>query len=244
MKKAVVIAGFCSSEDEARERSEKAFSECLAEKYPDSEILTGYTKLPKTHKNKEEMLLENVLKRAAENSIKEIFIQPSLIIKGHEYERITSLAEKYSTEFDKISVGKTLLYDEESIEKILVYASKNVAFSDDEAVILVGHGSSHSSGAYYDKINTAAKEKGINNVCSSVITFKPDVYDAIDHMTKNGYKKAAVLPLMFAAGEHVINDIGGSSPESFVSILKQSGIETRLIAKGAGEIKPLCRIWI
>ena len=161
-----------------------------------------------------------------------------------------------------LRMGKPLLtttedYDElvEALEGSLL---KEVA--DDEALVLMGHGSEHYANATYSQLQIKLWLAGHDDVFVTTVEGYPEFDDTIrlmegcgNLMEGCGKKKAVLFPLMVVAGDHANNDMAGDEDDSVVagdhanndmagdeddslkSVLESHGYEVRCIVRGMGE---------
>ena len=112
-----------------------------------------------------------------------------------------------------------------------------------EAVVLMGHGTHHPANAFYAALMFQIQLRDPNIFVGTVEGY-PDI-DLIKEMLVNRkIKKAYLIPFMSVAGDHAKNDMAGDEDDSWKSILTKSGIECVPILKGTGEDKAFVDIWV
>src|SRR5699024_4375660 len=102
--------------------------------------------------------------------IEDIYIQPTHIIEGHEYEKLTDLGVK---------VGKPLLYSDLDYKTIVEDLDLG-KLEKDQAIVFMGHGSDHIADKSYDKLQDRYNEKDIKRV-----KLMPFMFVAGDHATND-----------------------------------------------------------
>ena len=146
------------------------------------------------------------------------------MIPGVEYEKLAALKIGH--------LGEPLLYDEESIRKVLT----RLSFPDKEEgnLVLFGHGSYHKSDDFYQKAQEILDSTGHDNVYVVTVEGSVTIEDILDELVASG-KKVILKPFMIVAGDHAKNDMASDDPESLKSILERAGLETEVVMKGLGE---------
>lgn len=138
----------------------------------------------------------------------------------------------------KISLGKPLLNSLEDRKRVLDALAKDFpADFKEHAVLLVGHGSPLPAGTReYLSLYTLilSKFKG-KNVFFGNIEHQPPVKNALGALKKSSASKVTIIPLMFVAGDHFINDIMGDEEGSIKKdLLAAKPYEITAVDKGLG----------
>ena len=113
----------------------------------------------------------------------------------------------------------------------------------DNAIILVGHGTKHPADLSY--VAAAAEIKKIDKnayfcTVEGCITFD----DVVKQCKEAGVKNAYIVPFMSVAGDHAHNDMYGDKPGSLKSLLKDQGIDSKIVMEGLGENKAVAQVWL
>ncbi len=195
--------------------------------------------------------VEEALKRARDNGVKQLVVQPTHLMAGLEYEELTGTLTKYEQDFDKIEIGQPLLAsddDKEDVAEELVKVTKD--FDDGEtAIVFMGHGTNHESNDVYAEMqDIIRKQSGSDNYFVGVVHdgAKPDVNDVLAEVQKNdAYKKVVLRDMMVVAGDHANNDMADAEdPESWYSIFKDAGYEVETVLEGLGQIKEIQEMYV
>jgi len=67
---------------------------------------------------------------------------------------------------------------------------------------------------------------------------------ALDELAGQGVRTVHLVPLMSVAGDHAHNDMAGSEPDSWVSILKAKGFTPKAQLTGLGSRPAVAKLWI
>ena len=142
--------------------------------------------------------VEEALKRARDNGVKKLVVQPTHLMAGLEFEELTGTLQKYEQDFEAIEIGQPLLStdeDKKDVAEELVKVTKS--FDDGEtAIVFMGHGTNHeANGVYAEMQDIIRKEAGNDNYFVGVVHdgAKPDVNDVLAEVKKNDAFKKVVL---------------------------------------------------
>ena len=183
------------------------------------------------------------LKRMKDKGVKEIYIQPLLIIEGHEYEKTLREVDNFVKENPnfKVRVAKPLLsydMDYESVLNGLGITNK------DQAVVFMGHGSDHSTDISYKKLEDTIRKAGYENVFIGTVEGEISIDDVVVKLKEKSIKKVLLKPFMLVAGVHALEDMASDSDDSWKNILEKNGIDTEVQIVGLGQVKAIQDIFI
>lgn len=148
--------------------------------------------------------------------------------------------------FEKIIVSYPLLASNENMDRVVDLIIANIipkTRTKDEAVVLMGHGTHHTSDAIYSAMMYKFQKKD-TNIYVGTIEGNPTFDEVKEMLVTKGTKKAYLIPLMSVAGDHSINDMSGPEDDSWLNMLKAIGIESIAIQKGVAEYDALANVWI
>jgi len=131
-------------------------------------------------------------------------------------------------------ISRTLLDDNMGDkEKCAVKSYIKTDLDDDEAVILVGHGSEHTSHKYYKEFEELL-QKDVNN--SFIINIEGNTFidEVINELKKRSIKKIYLYPFLIVAGDHALNDITSDEDDSIKSYFIKNGFEVEAFINGLG----------
>lgn len=185
-------------------------------------------------------------------------VQPLHIVPGGEFHELASLVQglrciKGRFGLRSLEIGRPLLADLEDCRKVslaLTPILDGITFDtdegaatelkrvkrdpDEEAVVLVGHGSSHPGDCIYSQMADIL-ELYHKNAFLGTLEGHPGIEDVILKLKGSGVKKVRLLPFLLVAGGHAAKDIAGGDKGSWKSILKSQGFDTSVYPNGLGE---------
>ena len=190
---------------------------------------------------------EVALAKMLEEGFTHVAVQSLHTIGGEEFHdlRRSVQAFHYAGGFQRILVGYPLLATQKDMEKAVDAILDNIpkARKEDEAVVLMGHGTHHPSNAFYAALMFQVQRKDANVFIGCVEGY-PEIDEIKEMLNEKNIKKAYLMPLMSVAGDHARNDMAGPEKDSWKSILTQVGIECMPILKGTAEYANFVQIWV
>lgn len=248
MKKAIIVVSFGTSHKDAREKSLDMIYSDIKKVCRDKEVYQAYTSgmiIKKLLSAGIEIYnIEEAVKEALKNGADALYIVPTHIIHGHEYDKITALCEKYRDNFKEIKITPAVLENKEDCKKIVSVLNNIMAFNKRYEYVLMGHGSDAEANIRYEEMNESLKNEGFTNVHIALVEANPDLNDVLNEMRKPcDTEKVMVQPFMVVAGDHAKNDMAGDE-NSYVAKLKELGYNTEAVIKGLGEYSEFRKIYI
>jgi len=249
MRIAIVNASFGCSIKESREKYIETIEHAIIKNYKDIDCFRVFTSeiVRKKIMREENIDIDNMktcLKRLKENEYTHVFISPTHIIPGFEYEKLLCAVEEYKNDFKEVKIARTFLDDkmgEREIDVVKSYIKTNL--QNDEVVILVGHGSDHISHKYYKEFEALLRED-VNNVYIVNIEGKPFIGDIVDELKRKNYRKAYLYPFLLVAGDHALNDIASDDEDSIKTFLQKNGFEVDAFITGLGANKKAIDLFV
>ncbi|HHZ02640.1 MAG TPA: sirohydrochlorin cobaltochelatase [Tissierellia bacterium] len=248
MKKGIIVTSFGTSNRETMELCIESIENRIKERYTDYLVTRAFTSRMVIHKLKKRDdypvdTPTEALERMKRNGVKEIYIQPLLIIEGHEYEKILREVNDFVKENPdyKVTVAKPLLSHDMDYEKVvngLGIANK------DQAVVFMGHGSDHSTDLSYKKLEDTIRKAGYENVFIGTVEGEISIDDVVKKLKEKSIKKVLLKPFMLVAGVHALEDMASDSDDSWKSILEKNDIDVDLQIVGLGQVKEIQDIFI
>jgi len=112
-----------------------------------------------------------------------------------------------------------------------------------EAVVLMGHGTTHVAESAYSQM-AAILEKDYGNVFLGTIDAFPGVEEILVRLNKSGIKRIKLMPFLLVAGGHAQEDLAGDGTASWKSIFAKAGIQTEVHLKGLAENSRILGIFL
>ena len=249
-KKALLVVSFGTSFDEAlpaivniEETCKKAFPE-----YDFFRAFTSGMIIRKLKRTRQQIIHspEEIMEQLAGAGYEEVICQPTHIINGMEYEKMMNMLAPYKAKIPLIRVGTPLLTEEEDYKKAYEIVMKEIKLpmAEDEAFVLMGHGTEHFANSAYCQFENMLRDLGYENTYVGTVEGFPGLDYVIRRLKLRQIKKVYLMPLMIVAGDHARNDLAGAEEDSWDSILKAEGFETQIILKGLGEIDAIAEMFV
>jgi sirohydrochlorin cobaltochelatase len=121
---------------------------------------------------------------------------------------------------------------------------QEIALQEGEALVLMGHGTLHPANAIYLDMNAACQKAERQRVFVGTVEAKLDIGDVLRLVQQNGYRQAALAPMMLVAGDHAIHDMAGDEPDSWKNQFLSAGITPRCVMRGIGEYKAVRALYL
>ncbi len=242
-KLAIVMVHFGSSSD-AIQANYNAINEQVADLFNQVDIFEAYSsriiikKLRDRGINKLTPL--ETLEELSKKGYTHIVVQSTHIIDGVEMESLRRDAQSVSDKFKDIRVGNPLLYTPDDYSKVIEAMVKRIETKSD-AVILVGHGTYTPITASYSMMDYMLKLEGYSNWHVGTVEGYPSIDEVLSMVSKQKKVKSVTLvPFMYIAGTHAVEDIAGEWCERF----EDSGYRVELLMEGMGENPEIRAIFV
>ncbi|OAA91211.1 sirohydrochlorin cobaltochelatase [Clostridium ljungdahlii] len=199
-------------------------------------------------KNQKEIYIDTVpeaLDKMREEGFREVYVQPLHIMPGDEYDKVVRCVNEYQGSFSKLVLGRPVLYRQSDYIIAARALKKQLPpLSQNEAVVLMGHGSSHPSNSSYALFQYVLDDLKIRNTFVATVEGYPAIDNVIPKLKKNNIEKVTLMPFMLVAGDHATNDMAGEDNDSWKQILKSKGFEINTYLHGLGENKAFQEIYV
>ncbi len=239
MKSAILVVSFGTTYVGTRAKNITAVLETVAQTYPDYPIYEAWTSsMIMRALEKKGMHVDNVteaLEKIHKDGITNLYVLPTHLLYGEEFDKMNGMLDARRADFASITVAQPLLADETALRTVLKAVADGLPCSQDEALVLMGHGTPHFCNTVYAALDYHAKDLGLNHLFVGTVEAYPDLDVVMSQMKKANYKKVALTPLMLVAGDHATNDMASDEEDSWNTIFKQNGYETRPVVRGLGE---------
>ena len=268
----ILVVSFGTSFNDSRVSDVKGIEDALQEAYPDWSVRRAFTAqiiINHVQARDGESIdnVEQALDRAVTNKVKNLVIQPTHLMHGAEYDELMEVVDAYQDKFETLKVAEPLLgevgsdatvinEDKQEVAEIITeeavkeagYDSVKAAKEDGVAFVYMGHGTHHTAMVTYSQMQTQMEELGYDNVFVGTVegdeAFSCEAI--IENVSKAGYKKVVLRPLMVVAGDHANNDMAGEDEDSWLSMFNASGkfenVETQVA--GLGRIEAIQKIYV
>jgi sirohydrochlorin cobaltochelatase len=224
----------------------------FAQAFPNTEIRWAFTSAFVRNKWKShgKVILSPAaaLTQLADEGFKKVGVQSLHVIHGFEYHDILNTAkalEGLSKGIERIKVGEPLLSSHTDYKRLcgLIQEHAHTFRQSGEALLLMGHGSSHPANIAYAGLQEYFRRFDPSIYVATIESY-PALEDVIPQLRKAGYKNVWLMPLLTIAGNHVLNDMAGEKAESWQSILLKEGFEVKIHSTSLGQISSIVQMWI
>ena len=268
----ILVVSFGTSFNQSRTQDIGTIEHAIAEAYPDWSVRRAFTaQIIINHiLARDGVKIDNMqqaLDRAVANNVKNLVVQPTHLMHGAEYDELVGILDGYKDKFESVKVAEPLLgevgadptvinADKEAVAKAVVaftldeFGGQAQTDSEGYALVLMGHGTSHTANITYNQMQAQMEQLGYKNVFIGTVEGEPEdteVNAVIEKVKAAGYTKVILRPLMVVAGDHANNDMADpEDPESWYSMFTASGNfeDVICIIKGLGRIPEVENLYV
>jgi len=244
MKKAILAVSFGTSYDDTRAKTIEAVELDFQETYPDIPVERAITSgMIISSLNNRGIKILNVceaMEKLLLEGFDEVFVQPTHIIEGDEYDKLREDVLKFKDRFNAIKIGKPLLSALQDKKAVVEIISEQFPLLENEALVLMGHGTGHAVNEVYSEMNSLFHSMGNTSVFVGTVEATPTLDDVIVQLKAGGYTKVILTPFMLVAGDHANNDMAGD----WKLVIEQNDISVTPIVKGLGEYPKIRSLYL
>ncbi len=180
---------------------------------------------------KERLLsLQQALANAEAEGFRKAVVQPIHIFPGEEYEEVMAAVENFPGL--TIETGESLLQRWETIHEVVHLISADFLPPEEGSNVIVAHGTPSTnvgSNITYLGLDRYLNKR-FDNVVLGAVEGIITPADALDAAKAYDKKRVRFIPLMYVAGDHIMNDIMGEDEEadepSWKTQLEKAGLKT------------------
>lgn len=249
-KKAILVVSFGTSYDTTREKTIDVIEKEIGDSFPDYQIYRAWTSKMIMAKilKRDGIKINNVKEAMAQmkaDGITDVIIQPTHVINGIENDLMKEDALSCRDDFHSITFGTPLLTSEQdNWDMIDAIHGEFSDLSEDEALVLMGHGTTHYANAIYAALDYSFKDKGHQNIYLGTVEAYPSMETLLKMVKEKEFKKVVLAPFMIVAGDHATNDMAGDDPDSWRCQFEEHGFEVRCCLKGLGEYRVVRKLFV
>lgn len=247
-KKAILVVSFGTSHLDTLDQTIGAIERAIALHFTEYRVYRAFTSRMIIQKLKRTEGLEvdtvcAAMERMLADGIETVLVQPTHIINGIENDSMLEDLMEYADRFCKVRVGKPLLSSPEDYKKAIHAVMADVNLKEDEALVLMGHGSDHHANAAYPMLEYTFHLLGYKQVLVGTVEGFPNLRDVMAKLRISDYHKIRLMPFMVVAGDHAKHDMAGME-DSWKCELEEEGYEVDVMLKGLGELEGIHKILI
>ncbi|MFV0467073.1 MAG: sirohydrochlorin cobaltochelatase [Lachnospiraceae bacterium] len=241
VKKAILVVSFGTSHEDTRKLTIDRIEEDIRASFTDHTVYRAWTSgmIRKKIAERDKMYVMSVKEAfdtMKKDGITDVIVQPTHVINGVENDLMKEDALKAASAFRRIQFGDPLLTTNIDNEKVIQAVAEE--FSDlekEEALVLMGHGTTHFANAIYAALDYEFKDRGYPNIFLGTVEAYPSFESILGLLESSGYKKLCLAPFMIVAGDHAKNDLSGQNEDSWYSRFTNKGYQVRCVLRGLGE---------
>lgn len=240
-KKAILAVSFGTSHNDTRKVTIDAIEREMQEAFPDYMLYRAWTskmiiKKLKNRDNVHVFTVREAMEQMKKDGITDVLIQPTHVINGIENDLMKEDALAYRDDFHSITFGDPLLTSaEDNLAVIQAIAEEFSDLTEDQVLVLMGHGTTHYANSIYAALDYTFKDKGYKNIFLGTVEAYPSMESLMRMVKEYNPSKVVLAPFMIVAGDHAKNDMAGDDPDSWYSQFKAAGFEVEPVIKGLGE---------
>ena len=249
-KKAILVVSFGTSVNETREKTIDRIETDIRNANPDAAIYRAWTskmiiKKVNARDHVHIFTVKEAMEQMREDGITDVMVQPTHVINGVENDRMKEDALAYQQDFHSISFGDPLLTSEQdNLDVIQAIAEEFSDLKQEEALVLMGHGTTHYTNAIYAALDYTFKDKGYKNIFLGTVEAYPSMETLMKIVKEYDPEKVILAPFMIVAGDHAKNDMAGDNPESWYNQFRAAGFQTETVVKGLGQYPGIRKILV
>ncbi len=239
MKQAILVVSFGTSYRDTLEKTILAAEAAIAREFPGWEVRRAFTSgmIIRKLKERDGISIDNVtegLNRLYQEEFTRVVVQPTHVMHGREYEKLIRMVNPWRDRM-KIAVGMPLLHcvaDYEAVAEAML--GWLPAPTEEEALILMGHGTEHFANSCYAQMEYILRAKN-DRVYVGTVEGYPELSDLLPQLKKRPeLRRITLAPFMLVAGDHARNDMAGNG-DSWKARLEAQGYRVNCILRGLGE---------
>lgn len=249
-KKGLLVVSFGTSYADTRKKNIEHVENLLKNAFPDRNFYHAYTSqmIIQKLRDRDHIIIPNVteaLEQILSDGITDLLVQPTHIMNGIENDLMREAILNCSSQFQKLFIGAPLLNTTEDQFTVIQAIMKELPhLKETEAIVLMGHGTTHYANSIYAALDYAFKQNGFPHVHVGTVEAYPGLQEIISALKSSHTSHVYLAPFMLVAGDHATNDLAGEEEDSWKSILETNGFTTECILKGLGEYDGICELYI
>ncbi len=174
-----------------------------------------------------------VLHQLAQAGYEWAVVQSLHLVSGHEFDRLVDEVKSCSV---RTSIGLPLLDSPDDYLAVLPALLDEVHVADDEALVLVGHGTDHAMWAAYPALESIARKHLHGRIFVGAVEGCLEAKEVVHEVVQAGFSRVCLVPFMLVTGIHFQEDLCAEEEESWKSQFEASGVEVRMESRGMGEL--------
>ena len=248
--KAILVVSFGTSYEETRKSTIEAIESDIASAFPDYRIYRAWTSkmIIAKLKKRDGIIIPTVreaFQQMAADGITDVIVQPTHVINGIENDLMKEDALASAEQFHSIKFGSPLLTTEQDNNDVIDAVINEFSdLGEKDALVLMGHGTTHYANSIYAALDYTFKDKGCPNIFLGTVEAYPSMESLMKMVKQYDPEKVILAPFMIVAGDHARNDMAGEDPDSWMWQFRQEGYHVCPVLKGLGEYPGIREMFI
>ncbi len=250
-EKELLVVSFGTSFNDSRRLTIGAIEAALEKAFDDYSVRRAFTSniIIDHVYERDGYLIDDVdaaLKRASDNGVKELVVQPTHLMDGFEYNDLYDAVAQYSDAFETVKFGEPLLSGEEDQKAVMeILADWTKEYDDGKtAIVFMGHGTEADSNGVYQKMQDLFADSGYENYFVGTVEATPSLDDVMAKVQEGSYERVILEPMMVVAGDHANNDMAGDEEGSWKKEFESAGYEVECLLRGLGENEEIQALYV
>lgn len=247
---AILLVSFGTSYLDSKQKTIDKILERTIAAFPDYKVYQAWTSkvIIKILRQRNHLMIPTIEEAIAEieaDGIQKLVIQPTHFIHGHENDAMTELVRTHASPFLDLTFSAPLLTSSQDQASVLEAVIKEFSWMPkEEALVLMGHGTTHDANAVYGALDHMLKDMGYPNFFMGTAEAYPNLNTLIHQVSQTTARKVHLAPFMLVAGNHANNDMAGEKKNSWKSLFEAAGYEVECHLKGLGEYDRIQEIYL
>ena len=115
---------------------------------------------------------------------------------------------------------------------------------ESEALVLMGHGTTHFANSIYAALDYQFKDMGYSNIFLGTVEAYPSLVSLMKQVHAYNPEKVVLAPFMIVAGDHAKNDLSSEDEDSWRSQFEKEGFQVECLLKGLGEYPAVRQLFL
>ena len=255
-KDAILVMSFGTTYKDSRAKTIEATVKAIQAAHPGVKVELAFTShiIVDRIKEKEGIDIptpEAALKQLKKDGYTRVALCSLDVIPGMEYAYDKAIFNEYKNDFKKMTLGTTLMYwqgqeeqRDDVAETLKALSTQFPKVADNEAILVMAHGTPHPANAYYAVIQDGIDKMNLKNTFIYTVEGWPSLEDIIPQLKAKGIDTVTLMPMMMVAGDHANNDMAGDEPDSHKSVLESEGFKVKTYIHGLGENKAIRDLFV
>lgn len=239
-RNALLMVSFGTSYADTREQTIGAVESAVEQAFPEMNVFRAFTSGMIIRKMRRQGTAVDTVREALEKlkqkGYTHVYIQPTHVIPGEEYDRLCADAASYAGAFAVFRIGRPLLTETEDYPALIQAMEQDgvIEKASAKAYLLMGHGTPHIINQAYPAFDYWLKRCGFDNVFVGTVEGYPTLDTLLEQLKEQQYQEVVLVPMMLVAGDHAQNDMAGDEEDSWKSVLTRHGYTVTLQMQGLG----------